>query len=78
MQMKYNGGLGALLCSKCRIIVSSNFSLLDYKTYSALQESGIDWFCSKCDPEAFVKQGTAFCEEYIKQAKLLENEKHAN
>lgn len=71
MEIKYNNGNLAVLCSKCKAIVDSHFGELELKTYEALCKSGEKWFCHRCALEKSLEQLDRFAVEYRKQ-KILE------
>lgn len=50
MILKLNGGRGALLCDKCRVIVMEDFASYELKALIALSNTEGKWFCEECDP----------------------------
>jgi len=64
--IKLNGGSGAILCSRCRIIMDDCLDLRAYRTYEALQQEYGAWFCMDCDEKAYTGQLRRYTEVLMK------------
>lgn len=66
MQVKFNGGRGAVICEKCRVIILEGpFSKSEWDSLTEMSNLKDKWFCEKCDKENCVKQARRFIERSI-------------
>ena len=59
MDIRFNGGRGALLCDKCRIIVMEDFRGYENDALKLLQANAVEWFCEECKPDAEFQKAQA-------------------
>ena len=58
MDLKFNSGKGAVLCSHCHVIIMHSLFAVEWQALRELDEEGVNWFCETCQPgEAFKDQG---------------------
>lgn len=63
MNLKFNGGRGALLCSKCQVILDENFNKETFDSYCMLHERGVEFMCRNCDSTIQQSQSVMLFEE---------------
>lgn len=66
MQVKFNGGKGAVICDKCRVIILEGpFSKSEWDILTQMVNDKEKWFCDECDKEKCIQQTRKFIEKSI-------------
>jgi hypothetical protein len=66
MNLKFNNGKGAILCSKCKKIIDEEFTCDEWRTFVKMQDEFPIWLCKECNYDAYVNQNKKFV-EYFEQ-----------
>lgn len=67
LDIRFNNGRGAILCTNCQIIVDSNFTPLHWEALSQVEAQAVPCYCKYCNKE---KHGI-FMEKYMNEKKKL-------
>ena len=62
MQLRFNGGAGAITCDKCAVIMMEGFMDYEFKAIKVLLKTEGPWYCKKCNPKAYKAQMKRFVE----------------
>ena len=60
--LKFNSGLGAVICNKCKTIIIENFYKKEWDALVIMSKKESAWYCPKCN----LKNYKRMCDKFRK------------